>query len=219
MPHGSPPAPAPIVLASRSPRRLELLSLLVPPARIVVCPPASSAEPGFEGLTTLPAIESQALSIAEAKRAAVAALRGPGFVLAADTVIVGGEVAQEGLVVLGQPPERPAGVEVVRGWFERFYFGRTHTALTAVAASSPAGMVRACAVRTQVTFSARHRDWLDWYLSSDEPWGKAGGYALQGLASLFVERVEGSLSNVVGLPLAETRELLKSLGALASAAR
>jgi septum formation protein len=63
-------------------------------------------------------------------------------------------------------------------------------------------------VTTRVRFSSRHRDWLEWYLDSGEPRGKAGGYGLQGLASLFAERIEGSITNIVGLPLEALREML-----------
>jgi septum formation protein len=202
-----------VVLASRSPRRLELLSLLVPQSRIVVRPPRSPEEPGFDGLSTQQAIESHLKDIARAKRQVVENEIAPpwGAILAADTVIVG--CGDDGtLTVLGQPPESADWAAVVRGWFEQFYFGRTHLAMTAVSARGASGRISERLVTTRVTFSHERAGWLDWYLATGEPRGKAGGYALQGLASLFVERVEGSLSNVVGLPLAETREVLEELG-------
>ena len=67
-------------------------------------------------------------------------------------------------------------------------------------------------MRSEVTFAADGGPFLDWYLSTGEPRGKAGGYALQGAGGLFVERVDGSPSNVVGLPLRETWELLREAG-------
>ena len=67
-------------------------------------------------------------------------------------------------------------------------------------------------MRTDVTFRADAKKWLDWYLDTDEPLGKAGGYALQGAGSLFVEQVTGSISNVVGLPLEAAIECLNELG-------
>ena len=58
--------------------------------------------------------------------------------------------------------------------------------------------------------------WLDWYISTDEPIGKAGGYAIQGVGSVMVTKVEGSYSNVVGLPIENTVEMLREIGALSS---
>jgi septum formation protein len=133
-------------------------------------------------------------------------------VLAADTVIVATDASGR-LLVLGQPPPGPAGPRTVRRWFEEFYFGRTHTALSAVVASY-GGREGCRLVRSEVTCSDERRGWLDWYLATGEPAGKAGGYALQGLGSMFVSAVQGSLSNVVGLPLAETFELLQELDVL-----
>jgi septum formation protein len=205
-----------IVLASRSPRRLDLLSLLVPMSRIDVQPPRSSSEPGFKGLTTLPAIEERVRETAIGKCRAVSREYDGRWqaLVAADTVIVGDD--DSGIpVVLGQPPQQAGWEIVVREWFERYYFGRTHLAITAVVVASGTGIVERV-VTTRVGFSRERANWLDWYLSTGEPRGKAGGYALQGLASLFVEKVEGSLSNVVGLPLAETRELLQAAGVVPS---
>ncbi|HXY34093.1 MAG TPA: Maf family protein, partial [Planctomycetaceae bacterium] len=68
-------------------------------------------------------------------------------------------------------------------------------------------------VTSRVTFVEDVDRWLDWYLSTEEPRGKAGGYALQGAGSIFIAKVEGSLSNVVGLPLAELLEMLAAMTA------
>jgi len=206
---------APIVLASRSPRRRELLSLIVPVSRIVIQAPSSAEEPSFEGLHSIEAIEKWAAAIAREKLETVRCEWTGTWsaIVAADTVIIG-EDAEGSPVVLGQPPRTERWREVVRDWFHRYYFGRTHRAVTAVCACDPVGRVVQRIVTTRVTMSAEREAWLDWYLSMDEPLGKAGGYALQGLASVFVERVEGSLSNVVGLPLAETREVLLQIGAI-----
>ncbi len=198
-----------IVLGSRSPRRLELLSLIVPRERIDVRPPRASDEAGFAGLTTRPEIELRLAEIARAKNADVRQqLDPPGCaVLTADTVIVGR--ADDGtLAVLGQPPADESWRPTVRDWFRRYYFGRTHTALTAVCVATPAGRRTERIATSSVTFCAPDEELLEWYLSTEEPRGKAGGYALQGAGSAFVERVEGSLSNVVGLPVREVREML-----------
>ena len=210
---------APIILASRSPRRLELLSLLIDPARIVVRPPASSEEQGFDDCHTITAVEDRLRQIARAKRAAVRSEIDPAMeslklngaaILAADTTIVA-ESASGQFAVLGQPPKEELSRPTLRRWFEEYYFARPHLALTAVSIERADGKVAETLASTMVSFNQAAANWLDWYLSTDEPDGKAGGYAIQGLASVFVNRVEGSLTNVVGLPLAETRQLLLDL--------
>ncbi len=211
---------APIVLASRSPRRIELLGLLVPSDRIHQRPPLSSEEPGFEDCRTVHEVEQRLRSIAVGKRIAVRKelLEGSEFekslaesaaILSADTTIVA-ESASGEMRVLGQPPAEGPARPTVRRWFEEFYFARPHLAVTAVSLERANADAVEVVVFTTVSFSRQRANWLDWYLSTAEPDGKAGGYALQGLASAFVDRVEGSLSNVIGLPLAETRELLIS---------
>jgi septum formation protein len=201
-----------IVLGSRSPRRRELLSLIVPPERIIVCPPSDAAEPGFEKLRTWPEIETQLAGIARMKNDDVSGqLEGVwSAVLTADTVIVG-QNSDGALQALGQPPENDAWRETVREWFRRYYFGRSHTAVTALCVTFFGGFRQERLVKTDILFRADAEPFLDWYLSTDEPKGKAGGYALQGAGSLFVERIEGSPSNVVGLPLRETFEILSSV--------
>ncbi len=213
-----------IVLASRSPRRRELLGHLISPDRIEIVPPTSAEELGFEGLTTWRSIEDRMVEIASDKLhdtmsqlagrkhnvatsdrdAAIAA------VIAADTVIVAGEES-EGLIVLGQPPADDQYAATVRRWFLEYYAGQVHFASTAlvVATSDNRSVQRLC--RSSVTMTHDVERWLDWYIETGEPRGKAGGYALQGAGSLFVSHVEGSVSNVVGLPLRELLECFEEL--------
>jgi septum formation protein len=134
-------------------------------------------------------------------------------VLCADTVIVVQDDAGR-LEVLGQPPERDDWADVVADWFRRYYRGRTHWAVTAVnvVRLDRAEEQRETIVKTAVTFDEFDDALLEWYLSTGESRGKAGGYALQGGASIFVTRIDGSPSNVVGLPIGETRELLLACG-------
>ena len=202
-----------IVLGSRSPRRLELLSYIVSPDRIVVVPPRQTEEADFVGLSTESAIETRLREIARTKNEDVHSQLTPGWqaVLTADTTIVGWTDAGRP-VVLGQPPDDDSWRAVVRGWFRDFYLGRTHAALTAVCVAVPDGRRFERVVRSEVTFAAGGERFLEWYLATGEPRGKAGGYALQGAGSLFVERVIGSPSNVVGLPLRETWEMLREAG-------
>ncbi len=207
-----------IVLGSRSPQRRELLSHIIPLTRIEVRPPADANEPGFEDISDWPALAARLTEIARLKNDDVwRQLRADGrladriVVLTADTVIVG--ISEEGqLAFLGQPPDDEEAMRrVVRDWFRRYYLGRTHTAATAVCLTSATGQRREQIVRSEVTFSAASESWLEWYLATGEPRGKSGGYALQGAGDLFVERVDGGLSNVVGLPLAETLTMIQEL--------
>ncbi len=204
--------PTPIVLGSRSPRRQELLSLLVPRERILILPPSDPDEPGFEGLRDEAAIIDQLRRIARMKNTNVRArpeCPRNAFVLTADTTIVAGTPGA--YEVLGQPPAGPDWQVTVRDWFNRHYFGQTHRALTAVVLSHFDGRRLEQVVETRVTMGTADSALLDWYLNTNEPLGKAGGYALQGAGSVFIERVEGSLSNVVGLPLEAVGIMLSQL--------
>lgn len=206
-----------LILGSRSPRRRELLELLVPPELIEVRPPRSSDELGFEGLTSWLEIAQRLQRIAREKNADVLAQLSPrsedaGLVLTADTVIVGRD-ADARWQVLGQPPADESWRDVVRGWFRDLYAGRSHLAATAVCLTERlSGRRLERIVQSQVWVRDDVEPLLDWYLATDEPRGKAGGYALQGLASVFVTRVEGSITNVVGLPLEALVEMLPQLG-------
>ena len=206
-----------LILGSRSPRRRELLELLVPPDSIDVRPPLSSDELGFDGLTSWLEIAQRLQRIAREKNDDVLAQLAPrseeaGLVLTADTVIVASD-ADARFQVLGQPPADESWRDIVRGWFRDLYAGRSHIAATAVCLTDRlTGRRLERIVQSQVWVRDDVEPLLDWYLATDEPRGKAGGYALQGLASVFVTRVEGSITNVVGLPLEALVELLPQLG-------
>jgi predicted house-cleaning NTP pyrophosphatase (Maf/HAM1 superfamily) len=132
------------------------------------------------------------------------------IVIAADTVVIvncGGS-----LHVLGQPPDDDSWRETVRRWFREDYAGKTHLVATALVLEHIDTSKRTSRVVTsRVTFTEDVERWLDWYLATGESRGKAGGYALQGAGSIFISKVEGSLSNVVGLPLAELLDMLETL--------
>ena len=201
-----------IALGSRSPRRRELLSLLVASERIVVLPPTDPDEPGFEGLRDEAAIRDQLLQIARMKNVNVRAQAEyphQALVLTADTVIVAGRPGD--YAVLGQPPAGNLWKETVRHWFHTHYFHQTHRAMTAVVLSDATGMAWERVVETGVTMGPCNDALLEWYLDTGEPLGKAGGYALQGAGSVFITHVAGSLSNVVGLPLEAVREMLAEI--------
>lgn len=200
------------VLASRSPRRRELLGLLVPPDRIDVVPPASSEELDFAGLSTLPELHERLLRIASHKADQVTRQIGDrsaqSVIIAADTTVIVSDPATGHPVSLGQPPETVDWSATVRDWFERYYAGRWHVVSTGLEIRVPDQSPRHAVVETRVEFRPDVQRWLDWYLQTGESLGKAGGYALQGAGSVFVARIEGSLTNVVGLPLESLAELL-----------
>lgn len=122
------------------------------------------------------------------------------MVLGADTVVV-----SEGLVL-----EKPVDAADAATMLRRLS-GRSHEVLTGVALVCPE---RRCTevVMTRVTFRTLTEADVVWYVASGEPFGKAGAYAIQGRASRFVTRIEGSYSNVVGLPVATVDELIRASG-------
>jgi septum formation protein len=130
--------------------------------------------------------------------------------LTADTTIIAGDDAGRP-IVLGKPDPTGDWQETVQDWFQRYYLGRTHLVATAVCLTSAAGERFEFCVTTAVRFRNVEPELLDWYLATGEPLGKAGGYGLQGAGGMFVEHVNGSLSNVIGLPLEATWEALRRL--------
>ena len=199
-----------IILASQSPRRRKLLELIIADGNIEVKPPSEDRELSFDGLVDRQAIEQRVMQNARAKCEDVhvqppEACGDPRITLAADTIIVAQSVDGQ-LVVLEKPPE-PNWQPTVRRWFEELLIGNTHWALTAVCAARGSKFVEQL-VSTEVTFRQDGHRWLDWYIRTEESRGKAGGYGLQGAGDIFVSNVNGSISNVVGLPLHAVVELL-----------
>lgn len=223
--NGLPQTSWPVVVGSRSPRRLELLRTFLPEERLIICPPNSADEAGFEGLTTLDQIEQRLREIVQAKQQNVlqqchgqTELACGFFLLTADTtVLVRNRQGQT--VALGNPPDSDDWHQTVRDWFHEWLSGRPHLVLTGVSilrSNLSTGETREAfrIATTTVTVRPDVDPWLDWYLATGESRGKAGGYAIQGAGSVFVTAIEGSYSNVVGLPLENTVELLRELGAV-----
>jgi septum formation protein len=191
----------------------------VPAEKIVVVPPRDAAEAGFEGLHELPSIECRLAEIARAKAADVAGQFSTsdlqagtmrGVVIAADTAIIA-TGADGKLNVIGQPPDNESWSQTVRHWFREIYAGRAHLAATALCVQEPGGPSAERIVKTEVTFIADVERHLEWYIGTGEPRGKAGGYAIQGAGSIFVSKVNGSLTNVVGLPLEALLDVFEEL--------
>ena len=184
-----------LILASASPRRLDLL------ARIGVTPdfilPADIDETVPAG--ELPRVHAERLALEKAT--AVAALEPDALVLAADTV-----------VAVGRRILPKVEDEATLRKCMALLSGRRHRVLTGVALALPGGGMRSRLVETMIAIKRLSPDEVDFYAAHGEWRGKAGGYALQGYGEVYVRHLAGSYSNVVGLPLAETRQLLKSAG-------
>jgi septum formation protein len=191
-----------LILASSSPRRLALLRQVgVVPDRIEA--PAVDETPLPRELP-----QAHVLRLAEAKLADVVArtVTAPAFVLAADTVVACGRR------ILGKARDRAAAERHLR-----LLSGRRHRVWSGIAAARiGAGRApdrrAARVVMTMVRFKRLDESEIQAYLASGEWDGKAGGYAIQGRAEGFVVAINGSYSNVVGLPLAATLDLLCGLG-------
>ncbi|MBB4046669.1 septum formation protein [Sphingomonas zeae] len=184
----------PLVLASSSPRRRDLLARLgVVPGR-VASPDIDETPRSAE----LPRV--YALRLAVEKAQAVDRAEGE-IVVAGDTTIA-----------LGRRILPPAETEDVQRKLLRLMSGRRHHALSAVCVIDATGKVRTRLADTIVAFKPLSDDEIDAYIACGEGLGKAGGYAIQGRAEAFVRFLQGSHSGVVGLPLFETRALLKAAG-------
>ena len=191
----SAPEPPPLILASASPRRLELLAQMGLTPTLI--DPAEIDETPLPGETA----RLLALRLARAKAAAVAERRAGAFVLAADTVVALGRR------LLGKPDDEADARRMLA-----LLSGRAHRVLTAVAVAGPHGRAAARLSETRVRFKRLTTAEIDGYLASGEWNGKAGGYGVQGRAGAFVIALNGSYTGVVGLPLYETRALLIGLG-------
>ena len=184
-----------LVLASASPRRLDLL------ARIGVTPDAVAPADIDESVPRGELPRDHALRLAREKAAAVAVQESDAFVLAADTV-----------VAVGRRILPKVEDEATLRACMKLLSGRRHRVLTGVALAIPGQPTRSRLVETMIAIKRLSPDEIDYYASHGEWRGKAGGYALQGYGEVYVRHIAGSYSNVVGLPLAETRHLLKSAG-------
>src|SRR5690606_36114805 len=189
-----------LVLASGSPRRIELLQQAgIEPDRVY---PADLDETPLRA--EHPRSLAKRLSAAKAQKA-VEGLKNEGeagaFVLAADTVVAVGRRVLPKAEFLEEASN-----------CLKLLSGRAHRVYTGVCLITPAGKTRQRLVETRVRFKRLSRDELRSYLASGEWRGKAGGYAIQGLAGTFVVKLVGSYTNVVGLPLYETVGLLNADG-------
>ena len=184
-----------LILASASPRRRDLL------AQIGLTPSAIDAADLDEAPLPreLPAPHAQRL--ARAKAETVAARHPGAFILAADTVVACGRR------ILPKAETEAQARECLS-----LLSGRRHRVLGGVCLLAPDGRRSERVVTTQVTFSRLDQSEIDAYIAGGEWHGKAGGYAIQGKAAVFVRWIGGSYSNIVGLPLQESYAMLRGLG-------
>ncbi|MDX1734566.1 MAG: Maf family protein [Halioglobus sp.] len=184
-----------LILASASPRRRQLLEQIG-----VHCECAAADIDESRGVDESPRDYVARLAREKAREIAQRPAADGVAVLAADTTVVLGDE------ILGKPVDRGDAL----GMLARLS-GREHEVLTAICLVHGGDESVQC-VRTSVEFNALSLQMCDAYLATDEPWDKAGAYAIQGIGAVFVRAIHGSYSNVVGLPLAETWQLLSSAG-------
>ena len=146
--------------------------------------------------------EDHVRMLAKAKAMGIAALYPDSWVIGADTLVRIGDS------VLGKPDTEIRARQMLQA-----LSGKTHHVLTGFCiCCKAAGRFFCETVETKVLFKTLSDAEIDWYIRSGEPFDKAGGYAVQGLGSFFVKRIEGSYTNVVGLPICEVMEYLLTEG-------
>jgi len=184
-----------IILASMSPRRMELLGFLGIPFETIPSHIEESNEINDDPTAYV-------LRLAEEKARFVARDFPSSWVIGADTIVVlDGEI-------LGKPSSREEASLMLAK-----LKGRKHEVFTGLALlQEETGTLLRDVVVSSVYFREIAEEEMRWYVNSDEPYDKAGGYALQGKGAVFVRQLEGSYTNVIGLPLCELVELLKQAG-------
>ncbi|MBO6519744.1 MAG: septum formation protein Maf [Rhodospirillales bacterium] len=184
-----------LILASASPRRLDLL------AQVGIAPDV--VEPADIDETPLPRERPRKLAerLARAKGQAIAVKYPDDYVLAADTVVALGH----------RVLEKPADAAEARRFLAQLS-GRRHRVIGGFAVFAPDGNPIVRSVVTQVRFRRLSDADIDGYIATGEWQGKAGGYAIQGAAAAFIPWINGSYANVVGLPLSEVAGALRGLG-------
>jgi septum formation protein len=178
-----------LVLASGSPRRAEILERASWPHEVIIAGIDESLQPDERAAAYVQ-------RLARSKAQAVAQRLEQGLVLGADTTVV-----VEGQI-LGQPEDDADARRMLK-----LLNGKWHEVLTGVALVRVGGESRVDYETTRVRFAEMSESEIDWYISTGEPFGKAGAYAIQGKASLFIEEIEGDYFNIMGLPIRLVYEL------------
>lgn len=192
----------PIILASASPRRKELLQSAGIDCEVR---PASVSE----DVKSWDDIDAAVIEIALRKADALAGEFGDRFVLAADTIVVGQDSSGK-QVVLGKPSDKQHAKQMLE-----MLQGKTHEVVSVIALVNANENIRETqVVKTKVTFAPMSDGDIDEYIATGEVNDKAGAYAVQGIGARYVKSIEGSYTSVVGLPLVETIALLKKYQAI-----
>lgn len=186
-----------LILASRSPRRAEILNAVGWPFKAVVAGIDETRKPDEDAIDYV-------RRLALGKASVVAEKVTNGLVMGADTVVVFEDH------ILGQPKDREDARRMLN-----LLNGNWHTVITGVALIRIDEVGRRTEVidneSTKVRFSKLTDEEIEWYISTDEPMDKAGAYAIQGMASLFIEEVQGEYFNVMGLPIRLVYELWQKI--------
>lgn len=190
-------APAKLVLASGSPRRIELLQQAgIEPDRVLPADIDETPHRAEHPRSLAKRLASEKARAAQAKLGAE-----PAFILAADTVVAVGRRILPKAETLDEAE-----------YCLRFLSGRAHRVYSGVSLIGPNGRQHDRIVETRLRFKRLSQEELEAYLASGEWRGKAGGYGIQGLAGVFAVKLVGSYTNVIGLPLYETISLLTAAG-------
>jgi len=179
-----------LILASGSPRRAEILNAVGWPFEVVTSGIDETRKPGEN-----PDAYVQRLALEKAR--AVATRREAGLILAADTTVVVDDQ------LLGQPEDDRDAQRMLK-----LLSGKWHEVLTGIALKRIGSETKVGIETTRVRFAELSESEIDWYVSTGEPRGKAGAYAIQGRAALFVEEVSGDYFNIVGLPIRLVYEMI-----------
>jgi septum formation protein len=185
------------ILASASPRRQELLRSVGLKYKTI---PAHVNEDYQEGESP----REHVRRLARDKAHVIAKKYPQAWVLGADTIVVIDDM------ILGKPKNKPQAQKML----ERLS-GREHKVFTGFTLTHVASKVsKTRVIQSAVQFKKITPEEMEWYVACDEPYDKAGGYAVQGKGAYFIKSIRGSYTNVIGLPLCEVLEELKSLGAI-----
>ena len=188
---------ASFILASVSPRRKELLEGMGIEFDVI---PSGINEDFLNGETP----REHVLRLSKEKSSAVSRNNPDAWVLGADTVVI----------IDGEVIGKPGTQNEARAMLARLS-GREHQVITGFTiVNKSADVMITDAVESFVIFKEISEDEMDWYVKTKEPYDKAGGYAVQGMAAFFIREIRGSYTNVVGLPLTEVVTALKRIGAL-----
>jgi septum formation protein len=184
-----------IILASSSPRRRELLQSIGLKFEVMPSSVPEVAENGEE-------VEHYVRRLSDAKAAEIAAGNRDAWVIGADTVVYLDEH------LLEKPKDAVDAVRMLE-----LICGRTHTVYTGLTLRHmSSGYADTTVARSSVTMHPLTRREIEWYVATGEPMDKAGAYAVQGIGAMFIDRIDGNYTNVVGLPLAALFEMMKRAG-------